>query len=313
MPCGEDFDVVVIGFGVAGASAAVEAAGAGARVLVLDRRGVIARRRTVRAAALAVAAEELPVLVRRRLRSAGRRALSPRAAARSAALAAGVEVRTQTVVHELLVEGRRVTGVGCATMDPRTPSGARYWWLDRLSRWTPRLSRTLGRAITRAAESLWQEASSVEEVRCSAVVLGMNRSHWDFVGPAVWAATACAEKSRAAAAPRGRRLSVVSPDAMTRPKPTPELAARAWCAAQEPRATVVSGLGELHVDRTSGAVRAGEADAVPGLYAAVPDAPGRADADEHTTARVVAAGRRAGRAAATTVHRVVHRHLRSVV
>jgi hypothetical protein len=220
-----------------------------------------------------------------------------------------VEVRTQTVVHELLVEGGEVIGVGCATMDPRTPSGARYWWLDQLSHWTPRLSRTLAAGVTRAAESLWQEASSVDEVRCSAVVLGMDRAHWDFVGPAVWAG----QVSTPAAAPAGRRLSLVSPGATSPAAPTPELAARSWCAAQEPRPSVSACLSELRVERASGAVSAGESDALPGLYAAVPDALGRAGSHEHVTVRAIAAGRRAGRAAATTAHRVVHRHLRSVV
>jgi hypothetical protein len=309
MPLGEDFDVVVIGFGVAGAWAAAEATGAGARVLVLDRRGVVATRGPVRGAVARAASGELPHFLSRRLGWAARRPIPARVAARAAALAAGVTVRTQTVVHELLVEGGQVIGVGCATMDPRTPSGARYWWLDQLSHWTPRLSRTLSSVVTRAAESLWQEASSVDEVRCSAVVLGMGRSHWDFVGPAVWAG----QVGTTAAEPPSRRLGLVSPGAANPASPTPELAARSWCAAQEPRPSVAGCLSELRVDRTSGAVSTGEAAALPGLYAAVPDALGRAGSHEHVTLRAIAAGRRAGRAAATIAHRVVHRHLRSVV
>jgi hypothetical protein len=306
MPLGENFDVVVVGFGVAGALAAAAAADAGARVAVLDGHGVIAcrrpaRRRPVRAP---IAAAGLSRLVHRRLRSAARRTLSPRAA-RVAALAAGVEVRPQTVVHELLVEGGQVSGVGCATMDPRTLSGARYWWLDRLRGWAPRQSWTLGRAVNRAAESTWQKASSVEEIRCSAVVLGMDRSHWDFVGPAVWAATACSGRARGVAPLRGGpRLSAASA-AVTTPAPTPELAARAWCAAQEPCATNAGGLGELVVDRASGAVSAGDERAVPGLYAAaaMPGMDGWADADEYAIAVGIGAARR----------RTAGPHLRCVV
>lgn len=37
MPTGRDYDVIIVGFGAAGASAAIEAADRGARVLVLDR------------------------------------------------------------------------------------------------------------------------------------------------------------------------------------------------------------------------------------------------------------------------------------
>jgi hypothetical protein len=303
MPLGGDVDVVVVGFGVSGAKAAAAAATAGARVVVLDRRGVIVcLRRPVRASA---GGDTFLLMVGRRLRSAVRPAFSPRRAARTAALAAGVEVRMQTVVHELLVEDGRVLGVGCATMDPRTPAGAGYWWLNRLGGWAPRLSRRLGRAVNRAAESLWQEAASVDEVRCSAVVLGMDRSNWDFVGPAVWAATARAGRARAdAPLERGRPLSVVSADATAVPSPTPELAARAWCAAQQPSPTVTDGLAELQVEPASGVVGAGDGRAVPGLYAAASDTGGPADADTCVIAGV---------AAATSAHLAAGRHLRCVV
>jgi hypothetical protein len=307
MPIGGEVDVVVVGFGVSGAKAAAAAATSGARVVVLDRRGVIASRRRPGSASSGSASSgsvTFAQLVRRRLWSTVRQAFSPRLAARTAALAAGVEVRMQTVVHELLVEDGRVLGVGCATMDPRTPCGARYWWLDRLAGWAPRLSPTLGGAVNRAAEALWEEAASVEEIRCSAVVLGVDRLHWDFVGPAVWAATARAGRARTVPLVQRRPLSVVSAGPTTTPSPTPELAARAWCAAQEPSPTVTDGLAELHVDPASGAVGAGAGLAVPGLYAAVSDTSGPADAD----ACVIA-----GVAAATSAHLAAGRHLRCVV
>jgi hypothetical protein len=303
MPLGGEVDVVVVGFGVSGAKAAAAAAAAGARVVVLDRRGVIASGR--RPGSASTGGASLAQLVRRRLWSVVRQAFSPRLAARTAALAAGVEVRMQTVVHELLVEDGRVLGVGYAAMDPRTPSGARYWWLDRLGGWAPRLSPTLGGAVNRAAEALWEEAASVEEIRCSAVVLGVDRSNWDFVGPAVWAATVRAGRVRPTAPLVQRRsLSVVSADPTTTPSPTPELAARAWCAAQESSPTVTDGLAELHVDPASGAVGAGDGCAVPGLYAAVFDPDGPPDAD----ACVIA-----GVAAATSAQPAAGRHLRCVV
>jgi glycine/D-amino acid oxidase-like deaminating enzyme len=312
MPLGGEVDVVVVGFGVSGARAAAAAAAAGARVVVLDRRGVLASGRrpgssstdSSSTGSASTGSATFAQLVRRRLWSIVRQAFSPRLAARTAALAAGVEVRMQTVVHELLVEDGRVLGVGCTTMDPRTPSGARYWWLDRLAGWAPRLSPTLGGAVIRAAESLWHESSSVEEIRCSAVVLGVDRSNWDFVGPAVWAATALAGRARPGAPPARRSLSVVSAGLTTAPSPTPELAARAWCAAQEQSPTTPDGLTELHVDPASGAVGAGAGRVVPGLYAAVSDPGGPPDADACVTAGV---------AAATSAHRAAGRHLRCVV
>jgi hypothetical protein len=284
----EDYDVVVIGFGTSGAAAALAAAQAGARVLVLEGRNVFARRR--------------------RLSSPARRA-SPRGALRADALAAGVELQTGTTVHELFVDGALVTGVGHSTVDPRTSAGARLWWLNQLRACAPRLPRRLERAANRAAESLLQQASSVGAVRCSAVVLGMDRSHWDFVGPAVWAATSSARRTRDIVSPAApsRRLTMVP--ATSGPVPTPELAVRSWCAAQEASDAGARWLGELHVDRISGAVLVGDGDALPGLYAAVPDLLGWHQGDP---TRIVAAGRRAGRAAAA-VPQPPRGQLRSVV
>ncbi|WP_409332878.1 hypothetical protein [Trujillonella humicola] len=295
-----DYDVVVVGFGVAGAAAALEAARAGARVLVLDRRGVL-----VRPAALTPGADLAPVApvrVRRRFRSRPRAAVPPLSTLRAEAVAAGVEVRRQAAVHELLVEDGRVTGVGFAEMDMLTRSGARYWWLDRLSGWTPRLSAGLTRTLRRAAEALWHDASSIGTACAPAVVLGAGRENWDFVGPAVWAAQAAARPAPGGA--RRRRLGLVPDDA---PAPTPELAARAWCARET--GGVLDAPAEVRVDRATGQVHAGESCAVAGLYAAVPEPAGRGEAAAGS-ALLVAAGRRAGRAAAAARPR--RGHLRSV-
>lgn len=297
----DNYDVVVVGFGVAGAAAALEAARAGARVLVLDRRGVL-----VRPGALTPGADlapGAPVRVRRRLRSRPRTAVPPLSTLRAEAVAAGVEVRRQAAVHELLVEDGRVTGVGYAAMDLLTPSGARYWWLDRLSGWTPRLSAGLTRTLRRAAEALWHDASAVGTVSASAVVLGAGREHWDFVGPAVWAASV--DRRPAPGSARRRRLSLVPDDA---PAPTPELEVRAWCARES--GGPVDALAEVRVDRSTGQVCAGEASAVAGLYAAVDEPAGRDEVPPGDSALLIAAGRRAGRAAAAARPR--RGHLRSV-
>ncbi|MGY1772450.1 FAD-dependent oxidoreductase [Blastococcus sp. SYSU D00813] len=296
----DSYDVVVVGFGVAGAAAALEAARAGARVLVLDRRGVLVRPGALTSGAdLAPGA---PVRVRRRFRSRPRTAVPPLSTLRAEAVAAGVEVRRQAAVHELIVEDGRVTGVGYAAMDLLTPAGARYWWLDRLSGWTPRLSAGLARMLRRAAEALWHDASSVGTVSASAVVLGAGREHWDFVGPAVWAAQA---DCRPVGTARRRRLSVVADDAVA---PTPELEVRAWCARESGGA--VDALAEVRVDRATGQVCAGEASAVAGLYAAVDEPAGRDEVPPGDSALLIAAGRRAGRAAAAARPR--RGHLRSV-
>ncbi|SEP23472.1 FAD-binding protein [Trujillonella endophytica] len=307
MPGAGNYDVVVVGFGVAGASAALEAARTGARVLVLDRRGVL-----IRPGALAggTGADGAPagasMRVRRRLRSRPRTAVPPLSTLRAEALAAGVEVCRQAAVHELVVEGGRVTGVGYAAMDMMTPSGARYWWLDRLSGWTPRLSAGLTRTLRRAAEALWHDASEVGAVSAGAVVLATDRAGWDFVGPAVWGAGVATARPAAGAA-RRRRLSLVADGATA---PGPELEARAWCARETGLGAGTDALAELRVDRGTGQVCAGEGREVPGLFAAVPAPGDRTDALPADSALLVAVGRRAGRAAATGRPR--RGHLRSV-
>ena len=289
-----DYDVVVVGFGVAGAAAAIEAARSGARVLVLDRRGVV-----VRPAALTAGTgrDAVSVRVRRRFRSRPRTAVPPLSTLRAEALAAGVEVRRQSAVHELVVEGGRVTGVGYAAMDMLTPSGARYWWLDRLSGWAPRVSAGLARTLRRAAEALWHDASAVGTVSASAVVLGTDQAHWDFVGPAVWAAELSHRDTSGGA--RRRRLSLVAEGT---PASGPELEVRSWCTRETGTAGAVDVLSGLAVDPATGQVCVGEAGTVPGLYAAVAESTG--------SELLVAAGRRAGRAAA--VLRSRRGHLRSV-
>ncbi|RBY85871.1 FAD-binding protein [Blastococcus sp. TF02A-26] len=298
MSATEDYDVVVVGFGVAGAAAALEAARAGARVLVLDRRGL-----RVRPVVPAVA--DRPALrVRRRFRSRPGAAVPPLSTLRAEAVAAGVEVRRQTAVHELVVEGGRVAGVGYAAMDLCTASGARYWWLDRLSSWTPRWSAGLARTLRRAAEAVWHDASEVGTVTASAVVLGTDRAGWDFVGPAVWAAGVARRPS--GVGPR-RRLSLVGDGA---PAPTPELEVRAWCARATGAGTSVEALAELRVDPATAQLCVGDAGEVPGLYAALAERTGPAPVPTEDSALLVAAGRRAGRAAA--VGRPRRGHLRSV-
>ncbi len=300
----DSYDVVVVGFGVAGAAAALEAARAGARVLVLDRRGVL-----VRPGALAPGRDPdgapagAGVRVRRRLRSRPRPAVPPLPTLRAEALAAGVEVRRQAAVHELVVEAGRVTGVGYAAMDMLTPSGARYWWLDRLSGLTPRLSAGLTRTLRRAAEALWHDASEVGAVSATSVVLATDRAHWDFVGPAVWAAGAARP---AAASSTRRRLSVVAQGACV---PTPELEVRAWCARETGVGASPDALAELRVERTTGRVCVGKG-AVPGLFSAVPEPGARGEVPPAGSALLAATGRRAGRAAAVLPPR--RGHLRSV-
>ncbi|WP_029429718.1 FAD-dependent oxidoreductase [Blastococcus sp. URHD0036] len=295
----EDYDVVVVGFGTAGAAAALEAARSGARVLVLDRRGV-----RVRPVLPTTPGRERALRVGRRLRSRRGPAVPSPAALRADAVAAGVEVRRHTAVHELVVEGGRVTGVGFAAVDPRSVPGARYWWLDRLSTWAARPSARLSRMLRRTAESVWHDAATVGTVSAPAVVLGAARAEWDFVGPAVWAAGVV---PRPAVGAVRRRLSLVGTSASV---PTPELQVRAWCARETGAGTCAEALAELRVDPATGQLSVGDAGEVPGLYAAVAELTGPAPLLPEAGALQAAAGRRAGRAAA--VGRPRRGHLRSV-
>jgi hypothetical protein len=158
-----DVDVVVIGFGIAGATAALSAADAGARVLALDQR------------------------VPDRRGEAGR--------LRAAALAAGVSLRAPHRVHELLTEGGRVCGVGYAALPP----GGLAARAHRFLRWAG--DRTGLASPGRAADSLWAARFVVGEVRCPAVILAIDPRHWDFVGAATWSAARVASRGEAGGTP----------------------------------------------------------------------------------------------------------------
>lgn len=258
----DEVDVVVIGFGVAGAAAALAASTGGVRVLVLDRRSSLsehARRSSPGTGACAVM--------------------------RSAARAAGVRVRAASRAHELMADVNQVRGVGYAELSGRRTVTAAYRCLDRLG---DRPMRSAP-AFARAADRLWQSDFGVGEVACSAVVLALDPGHWDFVGPAMWAA-ARAVRRGARPATVARRLRVVRPDE-TAP-PTPELSARLWCAQHD----LAACQGELRVDDATGAVLVGGEAAMAGLYSAVP-ARGTVAAQRGHRA-VIAAGVRAGQAAA---------------
>ncbi|RAY16996.1 hypothetical protein DPM19_02190 [Actinomadura craniellae] len=261
-------DVVVIGFGVAGAAAALAAAAADARVLVLDQ-GVPAERR---------------LLASRAARS--RDAL--RTGLRAAALAAGVEVRAQFRVHELVVDAGQVSGVGYATLPPRGIAAAGHRWLQRAG---DRAPAGIAPVLTRAADAVWQSVLVVGEVGCSSVVLALDPRHWEFVGPAMWTAARTGLGGGVPAAPAWPRPLRAVPATETGAGPTPELAVRTWCAARETPAFTAAGQTELRVDETTGAVLVGDDQPVPGLYSAVQ--PHRAGADSEPGA-VLAAGKRAG-------------------
>jgi hypothetical protein len=307
----DEYDVVVIGFGIAGAAAAIGAAESGARVLILDRerlsayRPVTTSRRAWRG--------EASVAVRRRIVSVRRRSRGDLRDLRAAAVAAGVDVCGQSVVHELMVEGGVIRGVGYATLNPSTIRGTFYWGLSRLGAWTSAASRKIGRAVSDTAETVWQQASSVEMARCSAVVLGIDRNRWDFVGPAVWAVMGAASwwpEEQGVTGTR-QRLGVVRAGEEPVSRPTPELAVRKWCATQ---ATGRSGGlgGALRVERGSGEVHVGELGIVPALYAADPEAPELSTAVRDIAKRVAAATQ-AGRSAATGRPQASEGDLRLVV
>jgi hypothetical protein len=230
-----DVDVVIVGFGAAGAAATLAAASAGARVLVLDEGA----------------------------HRAGRWPAGD--AQRRAALRAGARVRRHTSVHELFVEAGRITGVGFAALRAGSLTAARYRWLRREGERAPGM---LGEVAGRAADRLWLQTFGVGSVRCSAVVLAVDPLRWDFVGPAVWSAHAADQGS--AAAGRRENLCLVHPEALAPPDAGRELVVRRWCADRGSGPGAAPTQHELRVDERSGAVLAADGRCVPGLFSAVP-------------------------------------------
>jgi hypothetical protein len=240
-------DVVVVGFGLAGAAAAIAVADVGARVLVVDC-GVPTGRRLLAS------------------RSARRRG-ALRAELRAAALAAGAEVWTQCRVHELVVEAGRVCGIGYAVLPGQGSAATGHRWLMKARGQTPAIAESL---LGRVAEAVWGVRFEVGEVGCSSVVLALAPRHWEFVGAATWSAVS-AEPGSGPPSRRalpGRPSVVGSEDGGIRPNP--ELAVRTWCAAHEGTVPAAGALTELGVDVASGAVLLNEDRPVPGLYSAVP-------------------------------------------
>jgi hypothetical protein len=238
-------DVVVIGFGMNGVASAALAAQAGARVLLLDQ-GIPGKRK----------------------RPASSRAARSREALRTdlwrAARAAGVEVRAQCRVHELMVDGGKVCGVGYAML----PSGGIVPAGHRLLRtMSHRLPERFAPVAVRAADAVWRSTFRVGEVGCFRVVLALSPRHWEFVGPATWAAARGLDAGRPRATRSPRRLcAVVAADAGGRP--TPELTVRAWCASRDAMAPAAA-TKELSVDEATGEVLVSENRRVRGLYTAV--------------------------------------------
>ncbi|ROO86576.1 FAD binding domain-containing protein [Actinocorallia herbida] len=259
-------DVVVVGFGVAGAAAALAAAHADARVLVLDQDPLTERRPGI----------PRPERPREMLR----------AGLRAAAREAGVEVRPHARAHELLVVGGEVCGLGYATL----PSRAAALGHRILRRMGERATTRVRPVLARAAEAVWEAGFSVAEVDCSSVVLAMDSRHWEFVGPATWSAAHTARAEAAAPGTRSRWPEFPADG------PTPELAVRAWCAHGDGSLTEVQ--SELGVDEETGAILVGGHLPVPGLYAAVRTC--RADAADPGAHAVMTAGRRAGSGAVNT-------------
>jgi len=177
-------DVLVVGFGLAGASAAIEAAEAGAGVLVLDK---------------------LPLdssTAGRRPRGVGRSGGDGlRAEMRRTALEKGVRVRPQATVHELLVEGRRVIGAGYAAIGPDTAEAAWHRRLYRMSLQARRTSAIVRDVFTEAAERLWEESFEPGTVECAAVVLATPPSEWEFVGASLMPVLAADERASTSARP----------------------------------------------------------------------------------------------------------------
>ncbi|MEU9269067.1 hypothetical protein AB0E04_26940 [Streptomyces sp. NPDC048251] len=299
-------DVVVIGFGIAGATAAVEAADAGARVLALDGRGALRPHSST--LHMFDRPPAFPIRLRRLPRAAQARAHAARAEARSAALAVGVRVRTSATVCELLVDGGRVSGVGYAALDASSATALRYSCLNRVAeRLQSSRPGSLGRALGERAEEVWERESAVESTTCSSVVLAIDPARWDFVGPAVWATVRAAERSDSGPETPARRANpspVGGGSEFLNPAPT-ELTVRAWCATQSGGGTT----DRLHIGRATGAVLTGDGHRVPGLYSAVPsERAGISVTDVETVDRKIATGRRAGRAAGTSA-RDARQHL----
>lgn len=260
-------DVVVIGFGVAGAAAALAAADTGARVLALEQRS----------------------LVRKHWRGTSPRARS-RSALRFAALAAGVQVRPLSRAHELLMDADNVRGVGYAALPERGSTSVVYRWLDQLS---DRATHSGVPSLARIADRIWQSAFMVGEIACASVILALDPRHWDFVGPAMWTASrsAKAPETVSTAAPM-RHLRLVAPEE-GKVGPTPELSVRLWCAQSEAGVPTPGQRRELRVDEETGAVLIGDGVPVLGLYSAMPT-----EGEGRGCGLALTAGTRAGRRAA---------------
>ncbi|GAA2120849.1 FAD-binding protein [Actinomadura napierensis] len=236
-------DVVVIGSGMSGLASAVVSAKAGARVLLLD--------------------QDVPV--RRRLISsrADRSREALRAGLWRAVQAVGVQVQVHCRAHELVMDGGKVSGVGYAMLPSRGAASTGYRLLRRMNAKVP---ERFGSVLDRAADSVWRSAFDVGEVGCLRVVLAMDPRHWEFVGPAAWAAARGLDAGAQAQPENLRRLRAIGP-ADGDGRRTPELAVREWCASHDAAASA-SLLEELSVDKTTGAVVVSEGWRVRGLYTA---------------------------------------------
>lgn len=298
-----DVDVVVIGFGVAGAAAARTAAERGASVLVIDSDAPRVRRRMTSAAHGRPASGSrlgLPWIPRARARYE----------ARAAALAAGARVHPRAWACELVVDGHRVVSVGYVALRSGSAEAFAYSCLS----WIPRcLGRTgmLGPAVDERVDALWREASLVESVPCSSVILAIDLPHWDFVGPALWATSRAATRRGPVSSARNAFLSII-------PELSPERDLGELRTAGRDSVTRLDGASDQritpylrHADR---AVLTCDGLEVSGLYAAVPDErPSPAVAGGSVADPAPAnAGEHAGRAAAAFVRGASARIVRAV-